>query len=207
MIDDIDVSESTIRLLASQTLKAWPANSLLKLLEDEDYVVRTLAARELHARQDSEIFDAMFEFSKSGVVSKREICAFVLGQLGLPKMPFKEISLPILASLLADEQPEVRAAAAAGIGHLCYCGMPNNIVEALLNAAEDTNSDVRCTVAYSLGNAIKYKGAELKLMNLLNDPVNEVGEYAQLGLDMLRSSDRNTPDREIKGTDTRNKNK
>jgi hypothetical protein len=47
MIDKKDSSSSTLRLLAGEALKNWNTKAVLKLLSDEDYIVRTAAAREV----------------------------------------------------------------------------------------------------------------------------------------------------------------
>lgn len=94
MIDDIDISSSTLRLLASQELKRWDNKAVFRLLSDKDPAVRTLAGRELQVRGGKEIFDYVRALSDSNVVDEREICAFVLGQFGTPNYPFKEASLP-----------------------------------------------------------------------------------------------------------------
>lgn len=187
MIDDTDLSVSTIRLLASQTLKKWTVSSILKLLEDDDYVVRTLASRELHQRGGQDVFDEMVKFSSSPTGFVREIAAFVLGQLGTPNMPFKNESLPILLRLITDDQSEVRAAAAAAMGHICFSNMPEEVEESLYKAASDVDNDVRCCVASSLGNASRTDKTWAVLDVLLQDSDSQVREYAQLGKDILLS--------------------
>ncbi len=187
MIDDIDLSTSTLRLLASQALKSWDNQAVIKLLSDDDYIVRTLAARELQIRGDKDIYDYVVSLENSDDVYMREICAFVLGQLGTPQMPFKVSSIPILEKLITDSNPEVRAASAAAFGHICFDGMPSEVENALCNAASDNSSDVRCCVAASLGSASDKKKAQAILAKLLQDPNSQVREYAELGLDILRA--------------------
>ena len=185
MIDDVDVSSSTLRLLASQTLKAWSNDGAFKLLSDEDYVVRTLAARELHTRCGKEIFDKLVTLASSGSDFMREICAFALGQFGTPKMPYKNETIPVLLNLITDVSAEVRAASAAALGHICFDGMPREVENALYVAVSDADKDVRCCVASSLGNASKRQETIDALNKLLQDPEKEVQEYAELGKDIL----------------------
>lgn len=187
MIDDKDLSESTLRLLASQALKKWPDKAVINILTDDDYVVRTLAARELHMRRDNEIFAKIVELSHSEKPEVREICAFVLGQLGTPDMPFKEQAVPDLLRLLTDNNVDVRAASAAAIGHAFVSGMPNSVEKALYDAANDSESLVRCCVASALGSAENITEARKVLNILAKDADQKVREYASLGQDILRT--------------------
>lgn len=187
MIDDKDLSESTLRLLASQALKEWSDKAVINVLTDDDYVVRTLAARELHMRSSNEVFAKIIELSHSTKPEVREICAFVLGQLGTPNMPFREQSVPDLLRLLTDDNENVRAASAAAIGHAFVSGMPISVEKALYHAAKDSESLVRCCVASALGSATNVKEA-MKTLNILSkDADQQVREYALLGQDILRT--------------------
>ncbi len=186
MIDDIDSSESTLRLLASESLKKWSLKGVLKLLTDDDYIVRTLAARELQIRGDHEIYDYVVDLVKDDKDYIREIAAFVLGQLATPKMPFKDNSVPLLLNLITDESYEVRATTAASLGHLCFEKMPEDVEVALLKASNDCNSDVRACTGYALGNSTGSEEVIQTLRNLLKDESKEVRDYAELGLDILK---------------------
>lgn len=185
MIDPIDSSSSTIRLLASEALKLWPLDAIYNLLFDDDYVVRTLAARQLQLRGDKDIFDKMVALSSSPTAFHRELSAFVLGQLGAPTMPFRNLSIPILLRLIADDYPEVRAFAASALGHLCYAGMPAEAEHALYGATSDHSPIVRGAAAVALGNASNHEQAVSVLEMLSQDPDKEVREYAELGKEIL----------------------
>ena len=123
MIDPVDSSSSTLRLLASRELARWPLEAIYNLLFDEDEAVRTMAARQLHLRGDENIFDQVATLVSATDARSRALCAFVLGQLGTPHAPFKEASIPILLQLIGDEQAEVRAWAADAMGRLCHGGI------------------------------------------------------------------------------------
>ncbi|MFV0477511.1 MAG: HEAT repeat domain-containing protein [Parahaliea sp.] len=193
MIDDVDLSSSTLRLLASEALKTWSNVAVLKLLSEEDHIVRTLAARELQMRGDKDIFNHVVGFVDSDIIFLREICAFTLGQLGTPDMPFKSSSLPLLEVLVTDRDSEVRAAAAASLGHICFDDMPSSVEKLLYHAASDESSDVRCCVAASLGRASDKKEAQFVLSKLLQDPNPQVQHYAELGLEILNADIDNGP--------------
>jgi len=186
MIDDIDSSSSTLRMLASQALKAWGTSAILKLLSDEDYVVRTLAARELHVRGSQEVFEHTLQLETGIESEKRELCAFILGQLGTPEMPFKLSSFPILRRLAADSDSGVRAAAVAALGHLCYAGMPPDVEKLLQVSASDENPEVRACTAISLGNASASNETLRTLEILLEDSDSQVRGFAEVGLEILQ---------------------
>ena len=118
MIDDGDVSKSTIRLLVFQALKHWPIKPLFCLLYDEDCIVRSAAACELHHRGDADTFERLKGCIADSRPYVREMGAFTLGQLGTPERPFREESIPLLMELLDDTDAEVRATAVSSFGHL-----------------------------------------------------------------------------------------
>jgi len=185
MIDDIDASSSTLRLLVSQALKSWNIGAVLKLLFDDDCIVRTSAARELQVRGGSEVFSQVKMLVNDSRAYVREICAFTLGQLGTPDMPYKNKSFPLLLTLLEDKDVEVKAAAAAALGHLSFSGMPKDVEEALLFSSKDKDKTVRACVAYALGNSSGREAVKNSLAQLRNDKEKSVRSYAELGIELL----------------------
>jgi len=185
MIDEIDSTDSTLRLLLWKTLKNYSSAELLNLICDSDYVVRTAAAKQLHFRPESEVFDRVLKLCSSDIEFEREISAFILGQLGTPKKPYREQSISPLLSLMQDASVDVRAAAAAAFGHLFYKDMPVVVEEALFDRVNDNDATVRCNVALALGSATNIDQAEKILLQLLSDLDEEVREYAALSLDIL----------------------
>ena len=186
MIDDIDASESTLRLLVSQALRNWSTKAVLKLIFEDDCIVRTLAARELQIRGDQEIYDHVIKFVHDDRAYVREICAFTLGQLGTPDMPYRDVSHSSLLNLLKDGNSEVRAAAASALGHLFFSSMPEGIENALIISSQDEDKTVRACVAYALGNSSGRKAVKQALKQLLNDTEESVRSYAELGFEMLK---------------------
>jgi HEAT repeat protein len=185
MIDNLDASNSLLRLLVSDGLRGWSSKALIDAVQDKSAIVRTAAARELHARPD---VDAIFEqiipliASKSAYV--REISAFVLGQLGTPAMPRRKDSYPYLIKLLSDDDEDVRTAAAAGIGHLSYEKMPKEAEAKLIALKSDKSRKVKAAVAYALGNSSGARGVLDALKSLSRD--KHSASYARLGLDILQ---------------------
>ena len=56
-------------------------------LSEQDAIVRTAAARELQMRGGRDIFEKVQHLSGNENPETREIAAFILGQIGTPKMP------------------------------------------------------------------------------------------------------------------------
>lgn len=194
MIDNLDSSSSILRLLVSQALKKWSIDEILKLLKEDDVIVRTSAARELHVRGGEKVFENIKLLVCSKRAFVREIAAFTLGQLGTPSFPYKNESIPILSDLLDDLDSEVRATSVAALGHLCYAGMPIKVEVKLLSMAKDTNEDVRACVAYSLGNSSGNDSVRSTLQDLESEKNETVSSYAKLGLELI-------DDRKIKGSE------
>lgn len=185
MIDDIDASGSTLRLLVSQALKSWSIDAVLGLLVDDDYIVRTTAARELHIRGDKTIFEEVSKLNSDTRPYVREICAFVLGQLGTPSMPFRDKSYSIVLDLLRDKDSEVRMAAAAALGHMSYDTMPAAVENTLIEQSADNDKEVRACVAYALGNSSGSDIVKRALMRLETDMEERVRSYAKLGMELI----------------------
>ena len=55
MISDADASTSTLHLLVWQALQTYTVEALLPLLDDNDSIVRTAAARELQLRGSKQV--------------------------------------------------------------------------------------------------------------------------------------------------------
>lgn len=184
MIDSLDASASLLRLLVSEGLKSWSSEALVEAAQDKSVIVRTAAARELHARPDVDtIFRRAVSLASSPKAETREIAAFLMGQLGSPAMPKREASYPYLTEMLHDIDDGVRASAASAIGHLSYQGMPQFVEKQLVTRARDRSKLVRAAVAYALGNSSGTGKAFAALQLLLRD--RHAKSYAELGMDIL----------------------
>ncbi len=183
MIDDKDASDSTLRLILWKALQKYSTARLCTLLSDNDPIVRTSAAKQLHLRGTKAIYLKATELCEHEKTDSREIGAFLLGQLGAPKRPFRKQSIPILVNLLGnDPSMEVRAAAAAALGHL-------EAVEAsgeLIGRAIDPSPEVRVCVAFALGALKHSREIGTALRKLSRDENNEVREWADLSLEILQ---------------------
>jgi HEAT repeat protein len=187
MIDNLDASVSLLRVLVAEGLKCWSSEALIEVVQDKSVIVRTAAARELHMRSDIDtIFEKMVVLTSNGNAYVREIAAFVLGQLGSPAMLKRGDSYPYLVKLLSDEDEDVRAAAAAGIGHLSFKKMPPVAEDGLIALSGDRSKKVRAAVAFALGNSSGKEEVLAALKSLLRDRYSK--PYAELGMDMLSKS-------------------
>lgn len=183
MIDDLDQSISTLRLLVSEALKSWPTPAILKLLEESDVIVRTASARELQVRGTRDIYNHAVALSESNLADLREIAAFILGQLGTPEYPFSKESFPIVLRLSRDSVADVRSAAAAALGWLCSGSMPDEVEERLISLCSDADKDVRACAASALGSSSGSPQVRQALNGLIKQEY--VGPYAELGLEIL----------------------
>lgn len=157
---------------------------LLSELTSSSLVRCFTAAKELHCRGGEETFRKALELCNSQIDIHREVGAFLLGQLGTPKFPFAEMSIPILLSRIEkDSSPDVRAAAAAGIGHLS-AKVGSSGLSGLALAAKDISPKVRACAAFSLGRITDAVAIEL-LLKLTHDKDDEVRSWAAFGLSAL----------------------
>ena len=186
MIDDKDLSESTLRFIVWEALKNYSTDELLTLVEDEDPIVRTSAAKQLHFRPDKKVFEKSIDLISSAKDYEREIGAFLLGQLGTPNHPYKMQSFPYLVRLMSDTSSEVRASAVAAIGHLGSSNPidDNNLLNCVIQLAEDKCSDVRFCCAFALA-SFNSDDARKALNSLIADRCKIVRDWAKTSLEII----------------------
>lgn len=171
----IDKDGESLRLLVAQALRAYPTYSLHPFLEDKNVLVRSAAAREIQLRGESISFDAAIGLIGDKRAYLREIAVFILGQLGTPKYPFRESSIPIISDRLAlDKSAAVRAAAAAALGHL----NAHESLDALAVAAADSSAQVRACTAFALNKMRRRRKARELLLILKGDENDDVRFWA-----------------------------
>ena len=147
MISDADASTSTLHLLVWQALQAYTVEALPPLLDEDDSIFRTAAARELQVRGGRQVLDAMLARCDDSRTIAREPAAFTLGMLGTPCFPCRSESIPSLIKLAAsDPSDDVRSAAVAALRHLHAI----EGTETLLDAARDSSAEVRANAAVPL---------------------------------------------------------
>lgn len=161
--------------------KKFSIQELFDELDCSEIERRYAAARELQIRGSKIIFDCMNDLIKDVIPAKRAIAAFILGQLGTPDFPYRNDSIPLLSELLeSDEDAEVRANSASGLGHLCS----DSSFGVLCNASQDISSEVRKSVAFALG-CISNAASIKPLLELLNDDDSDVRSWAALSIGQI----------------------
>ena len=185
MIDVLDASDDRLRLAVARATQLYDEDELFACISDPHPILRTAAARALHAKGTRSVFERVLPLPEHPRYDMREIAAFVLGQLGTPDRPFAKESFPILGRLLDDAYWEVRRAAIGAIGSLSEPGRqaPPAIRERVLALAADPVPEVRTSVAVALG-TIDDVGAKTCLEHLLDDEDQSVRDDARLGLEL-----------------------
>jgi len=148
----------------------------------------------LHCRPEERVFRAASDWCSSRAPLERRLGADVLGQLGHADdddedddeqsgSPFGERSLPLVRSLLQDEDARVLHSAVVALGHLANAGVEwDGALLEPLSAHPDP--EVREAVAFALGGgpcdgSAAAVGIQLRLMS---DPDDEVRSWAAFGL-------------------------
>ena len=187
-----DPKGRSLRHLVWRGLKEYPTVAILQFLEDPEVIVRSEAARRLHLRPERRVFDRAAQLLRSERVYKREIAAFVLGQLGTPKRPYKNLSTKaLLHSLKSERNPVVRATIITALGQLKAA----EALEMIVPFAKDRSPAVRGSVAFTIGmNYCKqFKKIPVSLQKLLQklrtDKSRRVREDAALGMNLVRGAD------------------
>lgn len=159
-----------------------PTPELLDLLCNEDEVARHAAATALQRRGERVAFERGVELTRDERVYVRDKAAFLLGQLGYKDgYPFREEAAPVLESMLnSDPSNEIRASAAAALGHL----NATSALDSLVRAAEDEDSEIRENVAFALVGLATPEIAPV-IEKLRKDPDVEVADWAEMAMELL----------------------
>jgi HEAT repeat protein len=153
---------------------------------DEDRVWYAKIA--LQWRATREVLDRALELCKSFCAFERGLGADILGQLGVPKRSFPEECLRMLLDMLEREQhSDVLRAILVALSHL---GQPESVLPAL-RFRHHVDSDIRYSVVFALSGHTMPE-AIAGLIELTNDPVCQVRDWATFGLGTLVDVD--TPD-------------
>ncbi len=173
---------------------------------------------ELHKRGTLTEFSAAEKLCASTNPINREIGADILGRLAWDKQIYVKASVDILIKLLDDENPDVIASAAYGLGHrhsakaiqplvklinhesqrirhaitFSLGGYEEEVaIEALIILSKDSDEEVRNWATFDLGSQIETNTAEIceALLARINEDNHEIRGEALLGL-----AQRNYPD-------------
>lgn len=179
MIGIAAADDSTLGVLVYQALKQYSSSALLPLLSDPSNTVRSAAARETQMRGEIDTLHYCVQLLKGASAREREIAAFVLGQLGTPKLPYKSASIPLLEQcLMTDRSITVIATAIAALGHLRSTAS----IQLIISFARHNSSTVRESVAASLGHFLNNDAATKTLRRLSRDSNPSVRDWARYNL-------------------------
>jgi HEAT repeat protein len=188
-IDLLGASDDKLRFILLQTLQSHSEEHLFELVLEEDIVLRTAAARELHTRATSKTFEFAVQLVHSPRFGEREIAAFILGQLGSPVRIFHQESLKLLLGLIDDPYYEVRATAAGAIGFIAV-GIDEQIpdvVDSLVRLKTDKHDSVRASLAYALA-FLRFDKSNDCLISMIDDNSAEVQEAVDFALEMHKAN-------------------
>lgn len=130
----------SLRFLVWKALKQYRTASLWQFLYDRDVIVRSAAARELQIRGGKFVYEQTKTLLKHDSKDIRELAAFILGQLGTPRLPFKTASTRDLLMLLKIEKnTTVRATAVCSLGQL----HATKALPTIISSANDPSPAVR----------------------------------------------------------------
>ncbi len=141
----------------------------------------------VHYRGNREELEIGLEYSRSQDPKDRAVGADVLAQLGWSDRTFLDETVTKLIRLLADEDPNVIASAAVGLGHRGDM----RAVPHLVALADHADSQVRFGVAFGLLGHDS-AAAIACLIRLTSDVDREVRSWAVFGLGS--QTDANTPE-------------
>jgi HEAT repeat protein len=114
------------------------------VLQSDDY---WMCIRELHLRSDRGVFERALSLCSDADPLVRAVGADILAQLGTRAgYPFATESVPVLTSLLRDNESCVIASALYALGHLKQGDSAD-----LVGFATHPSQAVRCALAYTLG--------------------------------------------------------
>ena len=173
---------------------AWKGMELSTLPElydyllDADYRVRTLSAQAIQMKHDTqEVFEKISLMLNSKSSNEREIGAYILGQLGTPKMPFAKESFPLLYKLFDDSDEEVIEVAISSVGHLwSYTNTFDcENIDKVIKFTKYRNPNIRISAVMTLASSKCTKEVKSIITKLLNDEDKEVIEWAEVALEII----------------------
>ena len=138
----------------------------------------------LHGAPSREVWEGAVRLCGSRDPSDRRLGADVLGQLGTPRMPFRDESIAVLRPMLGDPDPAVVRCAAVALGHLSA----REALDDLIALGAHRDPEVRHAVAFALMSHDEPR-AVAALVALSRDPEPMVRDWATFSLGSLHDAD------------------
>ena len=182
------LKEGSFDNLAWKGMELSTLDELYDYLLDEDYRVRTLSAQAIQMKYATkEVLKKISLMINSKNSNDREIGAYILGQLGTPKMPFVKESLPLLYKLFDDTNEEVVGTAISSIGHLwSYTNTSDSEnIDKVIKFIKHKNPYIRISAVMALASAKSSKKVKNAIKKLLDDEDKEVREWAEVALEII----------------------
>ena len=162
-----------------------PAHRLLEVARRaRDDEARWDCVTHLHGVPSHEVWEGAVRLCESPEASDRCLGADVLGQLGTPRMPFRDESVVVLRPMLRDPDPSVIRCAAVALGHL----QAKEALDDLIALRAHPDAEVRHAVAFSLMSHDEPR-AVAALVALSRDAEPMVRDWATFSLGSLHDAD------------------
>lgn len=158
-----------------------PTAELLDLLCDKNGVTSHAAATALQRRGERAAFERGVELTRDARVHVRETAAFLLGQLGYKDgYPFRDETAPLLEAMLnSDPSNEVRASAAAALGHLNAISARDSLVLAV----DDADAEVRYAAAFALSGMASPEIFPV-IERIRRDPDGDFADWGEIAMEL-----------------------
>ncbi|MBE9555965.1 MAG: HEAT repeat domain-containing protein [Proteobacteria bacterium] len=159
-----------------------PTPELLDLLCDEDEVNSHAAATALQRRGERVAFERGIELTRDDREYVRDNATFLLGQLGYnDSYPYRDETAPVLEAMLNnDPSDEVRAGAAAALGHLSAA----STLDSLVRAVEDADEDVRYSAAFALVGMVTPEILPV-IEKIRKDPDGDFADWGEIAMEIF----------------------
>jgi len=175
-------------ILAARGMMSNNIEEIYDCLTNEDYRVRSFAAQTIQVSYATErSFKISVKMLSSSQAYQREIGAYILGQLGTPKMPFVKESLPLLYKLFEDNDEEVVVVSISSVAHLwSYTDSSDNeSINKIIEFTKHKNPEIRISAVMALASSKYTKKVRETIYKLLNDEDEEVREWAEVAQEII----------------------
>ena len=181
-------------ILAARGMFSNTLEEIYDCLNDRDYRVRSLAAQTIQVDYPTQkSFDIAIEMLSSSIYYQREIGVYILGQLGTPKMPYAEKSLPFLYKMLNDRSKQVVATTISSIGHLwSYTNIDKekDIINKIIKFTQHKSPNIRIASVMALSSLDNIQEIRHIIEKIIvYDKNTEVQEWAEVALEILLDFD------------------